>query len=75
TWVSSKRLLWFATVAIWLSFVAFTLSGGTRVDGTQRPTDWYGWPNRAFIVAFCAWMTIVAWNAIKMNQLKLQART
>lgn len=61
---SSVRPMWLTTIALWLSFVAFALGGGTRVDGTQGPGDWYGWANRAFIVALGAWIIVVAWKAL-----------
>jgi hypothetical protein len=67
-WLASRRPLWLTTAAIWLSFAAFLTAGGTRVDGSQGPDDWYGWANRAFIVAFSAWLLVVARTAARIER-------
>jgi hypothetical protein len=67
-WRASRRPLWLTTAAIWLSFAAFLLAGGTRVDGSQGPGDWYGWANRAFILAFSAWLLVVARTAARIER-------
>jgi len=69
TWISV--LLMGITFAILIS--TFTQAGGDMTS-TEVPTSlpdgviaWVGWANRFLIVAYCAWVTNVAWNAIKLK--------
>ena len=62
---SRKRWLWMATAAIWASFLAFSISGGTRTDGAQSASDWYGWPNRTFILSYATWLALAGWIMLR----------
>jgi len=69
TWISV--LLMGITFAILIT--TFTQAGGDMTS-TEVPTTlpdgviaWVGWANRFLIVAYCAWVTNVAWNAIKLK--------
>jgi len=69
TWISV--LLMGITFAILIS--TFTQAGGDMTS-TEVPTTlpdgviaWVGWANRFLIVAYCAWVINVAWNAIKLK--------
>jgi Protein of unknown function (DUF998) len=60
---TSRAVLWVLVLGIWLAFGAFVAAGGTRVDGSHGPGEWYGWPNRAFILAFSLWLIAAARTA------------
>jgi len=69
TWI--RVLLMGITFAILIT--TFTQAGGDMTS-TEVPTTlpdgviaWVGWANRFLIVAYCAWVINVAWNAIKLK--------
>ena len=69
TWISV--LLMGITFALLIS--TFTQAGGDMTS-TEVPTTlpdgviaWVGWANRFLIVAYCAWVINVDWNAIKLK--------
>lgn len=57
--------LWSMTALIWISFILFSVSGGTKTDGSQTAADWYGWPNRVFIVSYALWLALCAWGLLR----------
>lgn len=63
-----RKWLWLMAAFIWASFLAFSFSGGTKTDGTQTPNDWYGWPNRVFILSYAGWLAVAAWQFLKAKQ-------
>ena len=72
TWISV--LLMGITFAILIT--TFTQAGGDMTS-TEVPTSlpdgviaWVGWANRFLIVAYCAWVTAVAWLAIRVREQK-----
>jgi hypothetical protein len=48
---------------------AFLLVLLPQNGGQFGPHVIIGWPNRLFVVAYCAWLMLVAWRAIKLRFL------
>jgi hypothetical membrane protein len=82
-WAPAKKpLLWTANLT-WISLVlmavsfailifTYTRAGGDRSAGviTTLPPGviaLVGWANRLLVLAYCAWVMTVAWQAIKLN--------
>jgi uncharacterized protein DUF998 len=69
-WSPARRsLLWAASLA-WIGFLVFTLSMVVMFpdDGTFGPDVLIGWPNRFMIVAYSAWLMVVAWRALQLSK-------
>jgi hypothetical protein len=69
-WSSARRsLLWAAGLA-WIGFLVFALSMVVMFpdDGTFGPDVLIGWPNRFMIVAYSAWLMVVAWRAARLSR-------
>ena len=69
-WSPARRsLLWAASLA-WIGFLVFTLSMVVMFpdDGTFGPDVLIGWPNRFMMVAYSAWLMVVAWQAVKLRR-------
>lgn len=70
TWVSLVLLV----VAFAIMIVTYTQAGGdmtAQAEVTVLPPGviaWVGWANRFLIVAYCAWVIIVAWQALKLRK-------
>ncbi|MGH8242937.1 MAG: DUF998 domain-containing protein [Steroidobacteraceae bacterium] len=55
-----------ATILIWLSFAFMMASiAGMSKDSTDMGA--IGWPNRLLWVAYCAWVMLAAWPALKVR--------
>jgi hypothetical protein len=70
-WSSAKRPLWWATgLALVVAFLVSFVSVGVMVSqsgGEFGPAVLVGWPNRIEIVAYSAWLMVVAWQAIRVR--------
>jgi hypothetical protein len=69
-WSPARRsLLWAASLA-WMGFLVFALSMVVMFpdDGTFGPDVLIGWPNRFMMVAYTAWLIVVAWQAIRVRE-------
>ena len=69
-WTSARRsLLWSAGLA-WIGFLVFTLSMVVMFpdDGTFGPDVLIGWPNRFMMLAYSAWLMVVAWRADQLSR-------
>jgi hypothetical protein len=69
-WSPARRsLLWAAGLA-WMGFLVFALSMVVMFpdDGTFGPDVLIGWPNRFMMVAYSAWLMVVAWQAIRVRE-------
>jgi hypothetical protein len=81
--VAKKSLLWTANltwisvllmgITFAILIATFTQAGGDMTS-TEVPTSlpdgviaWVGWTNRFLIVAYCAWVINVAWQAINLR--------
>ncbi len=67
-WSSTRRALVLAAAFAWLGFVVF--SGSMLVmlpqnDGELGPAVLVGWPNRFLMLAYTAWLIMVAWLALQ----------
>jgi hypothetical protein len=68
-WSSARRsLVWSAGLA-WIGFLVFALSMVVMVpdDGTFGPDVLIGWPNRFMMLAYSAWLMVVARQAIQVQ--------
>ena len=68
-WSTARQsLLWAAGLA-WIGFLVFALSMFVMFpgDGTFGPDVLIGWPNRFMIVAYSAWLMVVAWRALQLS--------
>ncbi len=69
-WFPARRsLLWAAGLA-WIGFLVFALSMVVMFpdDGTFGPDVLIGWPNRFMMVAYSAWLMVVAWRALQLSR-------
>jgi hypothetical protein len=69
-WSSAKRPLLWATGLALVAFLVSFVSVGVMVSqssGEFGPDVLVGWPNRIEIVAYSAWLMVVAWQAIRVR--------
>ena len=69
-WSSARRsLVWSAGLA-WIGFLVFALSMVVMFpdDGTFGPDVLIGWPNRFMMLAYSAWLMVVAWRADQLSR-------
>jgi hypothetical protein len=69
-WSSAKRPLLWATGLALVAFLVSFVSVGVMVSqsgGKFGPDVLVGWPNRFEIVAYSAWLMVVAWQAIRVR--------
>ena len=64
-WSPARRLLLWAAGLTWIGFLVFALSMAVMFpdDGTFGPDVLIGWPNRFMMVAYSAWLMVVARRA------------
>jgi len=73
----TANLTWISVLLMGITF-AILITTFTQAGGDMTSTDvpatlpdgviaWVGWANRFLIVAYCAWVINVAWNAIKLK--------
>jgi hypothetical protein len=63
-WIRHRQRLFLSVTLVWLTIIAyFAVVAVTGHGGSAGPDVPMGWPNRAFMVAYCFWVTIVAWSA------------
>jgi hypothetical protein len=74
TWSSARRSLIWAAGLAWIGFLVFALSMIVMFpdDGTFGPDVLIGWPNRFMIVAYSAWLMVVAWRAAQLSRNKME---
>jgi uncharacterized protein DUF998 len=70
TWSSARRSLLWAGGLAWIGFLAFALSMVVMFpdDGTFGPHVLIGWPNRFMMLAYSAWLMIIAWRAVRLSR-------
>jgi hypothetical protein len=70
TWSPARRSLLWAAGLSWIGFLVFTLSMIVMFpdDGTFDPDVLIGWPNRFMMVAYSAWLMVVAWRALQLSR-------
>jgi hypothetical protein len=68
-WFTAKRSIGWAAGLVWVGLVVFGLAIAITLPGSNGfgPDVPVGWPNRFLIVTQCAWLMVVAWNAIKLR--------
>jgi hypothetical protein len=68
-WSPARRSLLWAAGLTWIGFLVFALSMAIMFpdDGTFGPDVLIGWPNRFMIVAYSAWLMVVAWRAAQLS--------
>jgi hypothetical protein len=70
-WSSAKRpLLWatgLALVAFMVSFVSLDVMV-SQSGGEFGPDVLVGWPNRFEVLAYSAWLMVVAWQALRLSR-------
>ena len=70
-WSSAKRpLLWatgLALVAFMVSFVSLDVMV-SQSGGEFGPDVLVGWPNRFGVLAYSAWLMVVAWQALRLSR-------
>lgn len=69
-WSPVRQLLVWAAGLAWIGFLVFALSMVVMFpdDGTFGPDVLIGWPNRFMIVAYSAWLMVVAWRALQVSR-------
>ena len=69
-WSPARRSLLWAAGLSWIGFLVFALSMVVMFpdDGTFGPDVLIGWPNRFMIVAYSAWLMVVAWRALQLSR-------
>lgn len=68
TWTGGRRSLLLAAGLTWLGLIVFVLSMATQFRGTFGPDVLIGWQNRFLIVAYTAWVVVVAWQTNKQSR-------
>jgi hypothetical protein len=69
-WSSARRVLFWTAglpvlgLMVFIASVALMLPG----NGAFGPDVLIGWPNRLMMVAYCAWLMTVAWQAIRLGR-------
>ena len=69
-WSTAKRPLLWATGLALVAFVVSFVSLGVMLSqsgGKFGPDVLVGWPNRFEILAYCVWVMVVAWQAVKLR--------
>ena len=70
-WSSARRsLLWSANLT-WISVLLIVLTLAVmlpQAGGKFGPDVLIGWPNRLMIVAYCAWLMVVAWRVAQLTR-------
>jgi hypothetical protein len=69
-WTSARRSLLLSAGLAWIGFLVFTLSMVVMFpdDGTFGPDVLIGWPNRFMMLAYSAWLMVVAWRADQLSR-------
>lgn len=70
-WRSAKGSLLWATGLALVAFVVSFVSMGVMVSqsgGKFGPEVLVGWPNRIEVIAYCVWLMVVAWQAIRVRE-------
>lgn len=69
-WSAARRsLLWMAALT-WIGFLVFVSSVAVmlpRGNGEFGPDVLIGWPNRLLVLAYSAWLMVVAWQATRVG--------
>ena len=73
-WSAARRsLLWMAALT-WIGLLVFVSSVAVmlpRGNGGFGPDVLIGWPNRLLVLAYSAWLMVVAWQAIRVGSQRL----
>jgi hypothetical protein len=69
-WSSARRSLLWAGGLAWIGFLVFALSMVVMFpdDGTFGPHVLIGWPNRFMMLAYSAWLMVIAWRAARLSR-------
>jgi hypothetical protein len=70
-WSSAKRPLLWATCLALVAFMVSFVSLGVMVSqsgGEFGPDVLVGWPNRFEVLAYSAWLMVVAWQALRLSR-------
>jgi hypothetical protein len=70
-WSSAKRPVLWATGLALVAFVVSFISLGVMVSqggGEFGPDVLVGWPNRFEVLAYSAWLMVVAWQALRLSR-------
>ncbi len=70
-WSSARNSLLLTTSLTWMSFIwmlATIFIGLAHSNGKFGPDVLVGWPNRALIIAYTAWLMIAAWQMIRLHE-------
>ena len=70
-WLASQNLLIAGTAVVWLAMVAFfaSIMISRRMNpsaGRVGPHIYLGWPNRLMVVAYAAWIILIAATALRL---------
>lgn len=74
-WASARRTLFWTAGLPLVGLAIFIVSMAVmlpRNGGQPGPEVLVGWPNRIMILAHCAWLMPVAWQAIRITSVKNQ---
>jgi hypothetical protein len=71
-WASVRRSVLWAAALTWVGVLGFSLAMPIMMQGHDGfgPDVPIGWPNRLLIVAYCAWLIVVAWRAAQLRDQK-----
>jgi hypothetical protein len=69
-WYPARRSLLWSSGLAWIGFLVFVLSMAIMfpTDGTFGPDVLIGLPNRFMMVAYSAWLMVVAWHAARLRE-------
>lgn len=68
-WKASGRSLLWPTILIWVTIIWFfaVVASGAEA-ATAGPDVPMGWPNRAFMAAYCYWLIVITWQSLKIRR-------
>ena len=70
TWSQARRSLWWSAGLALVGFLVSFFSLGlmlSQSNGAFGPDVLVGWPTRLEILAYCVWLMVVAWQAIRLR--------
>jgi len=70
-WSSARRSFLWTAALTWIGLLVFILSVAVMLPqsgGQFGPDVLIGWPNRLLVLAYSAWLIVVAWQAIRLSR-------